>query len=1005
MPNTDRFQVMDEDLRPSFFGFHDLMSWRVERILLVASLYDAFVLEEDGRLTERIFSQFSSLSLSSPPRVTPVRSVTHALRALESGSYDLVVLMLRLTDEESASFVREVKRRHPGVPVVFLTYDGSGLPRRVAAMEDAGIDRAFLWQGDTSIFLAMIKLMEDQANLDTDVSRGDVRLVVVVEDSVRYVSTFLPVLYREILSQAQALIDEGLNDFHKIFRMRARPKVVLATTYEEALELFERYPLNVLGFLSDIRFPRGGEPSADAGFELLAAVRRWAPDVPFMLLSAESSNAQRAHASGALFLDKNSPTLVKELRRFLKHHLGFGDFIFRLPDGAEVDRARDLEELLAGLRNAPGESVAYHATRNHFSHWLAARGEFALARAIRPRRPEEFDGPEELRADLIRRIQHARQALQRGIIADLITGARFHSTRTFQRLGQGSLGGKSRSIAFLGALLERARLEESFPEVHIGVPRTVALGAYVFEQFVEANDLERLLSADLPDEAIAAAFLAGEFPSEVTASLCRVLEAVRSPLAVRSSSLLEDSPEQPFAGVFQTFMLPNNHPELGMRLEQLTHAIKLVYASAWFASAQRYLKAIGQKPLEQQMGVAIQQVVGRTYEKVFYPTISGVAQTHNFYPVRYQRPEDGVALVALGLGKTITDGGAALRFSPQHPGIVPQLSNLERIFDETQRRLWALDLSRPDARVSPQSEHPLVRIDLADAERHGTLTHLASVYSAQDHRLRDGLSTPGPRVVTFAPILKWKSFPLCDLLGRVLERAHEAMAGPAEIEFSAVLDDDQPEFHLLQIRPLTVVEAVQPLDLPLAAGAHPIVASARCLGHGRVDGLRDVVYVKPQTFDRTQTPAIAAEVARCNEELLGAGKPYVLLGPGRWGTSDPFVGIPVAWDQVCGARAFVEASLPGFEVEPSQGSHFFHNLTAFRAFSFSVGLRRPDEHVDWAWLDRQPAFWEGLWVRRLELRVPLTVAVDGRSGEGRIVVEGESSGSPTRRLGTPPPPR
>ena len=975
---------MDEDLRPSFFGFHDLMSWRVERVLLVASLYDSFVLEEDGRLTERIFSDYASLSLSYPPRITPVRSVDKALVALESGSFDLVVIMLRLPDSESAEFVQKVKGKHPGMPVILLTWDGAQLAHRLSMMTRAGVDRAFLWSGDTSIFLALIKSMEDKANLDVDVRKGDVRIVVVVEDSVRYYSSFLPMLYREIMLQTQALIDEGLNDFHKLFRMRARPKLVLATTFEEAIEVFESYPLNVLGFLSDISYPRGGVKDPDAGFQLVRAVRRWAPDVPFMLLSSEPKNAVKAKASDTLFLDKNSPTMVSGVRRFLKQNLGFGDFIFRIPSGEEVGRATDLEGLLEALKTVPAEAVVFHSRGNHFARWLAARGEFSLARKIRPRRLRDSESGDAMCKDLIRRITSAMEAMQRGVIADF--SSRYYKTRTFSRLGGGSLGGKSRSLAFLGAMLERAKLEESFPQVQIRVPRTVALGAYVFEQFVERNTLEWVLETEPTDSAVADAFLAGEFPEEHIKSLRSVLEHVQTPLAVRSSSLLEDSPEQPFAGVFATFMVPNNHPDLDTRLAQLLRAVKLVYASTWFKPARRYLRALGQSPIEQKMGVAIQQVVGQRHGDTFYPCVSGVAQTHNFYPGRYLKPEDGAALLALGLGMTITDGAPCLRVSPKHPEVLPQLSVLDKVLDTTQRNFWALDLSKPEGEVGFGSDFPLIKLGIDRAEGHGTLRNVASVYCVNDDRLKDGISAAGPRVISFAPILKWKVFPLAAILTEVLQRAREAMAGPAEIEFSAIVHGPEPEFNLLQVRPLTVMETTSNVNMEEEHDPEEfLVRSTRTLGHGRVDGLVDVVYVRPETFDRTLTPSVAHEVACCNDELLEHGRPFILIGPGRWGTADPFVGIPVTWDQVCGAKVLIEADIPGFEVEPSQGSHFFHNLTSFKVFTFTVSLRRDDESLDWDWLNAQPAAWEGKYVRRLELESPLSVCLDGRSSAGHVL--------------------
>lgn len=993
-------QALEEEFRPRFVGFHDLMPRRIQEILLVASLYDSFILEEDGRLAERIYSDYASLHLSSPPRVTRVSSGAKALEALGARAFDLVVAMLRLPDMETEEFVRRIKAAHPGLAVALLTWDREGLRRRLAPLERAGLDRAFLWTGDTALFLALVKSIEDRDNLDHDVRRGDVRIVVVVEDSIRYYSTLLPLLYQEVLSQTRALMSQGLNDMDKLFRLRARPKVVLARTFEEALVPIERFPDNVLGLISDIRFPRGGAEDPAAGFELLEAVRARVPDLPFLLLSSEPENATRAARSGARFLDKNDPELLLQVRAFLKESLGFGEFLFRGPAGEELARAADLRELVDRINAIPDAVLSFHARGNHFSHWLAARGEFALASAIRPRRVEDFKDIPALRAYLVERIERALEEHQRGVIADAGGPAGYDPGRSFVRIGSGSLGGKARGIAFLGALLERSPLGQEFPTIKIRVPRTIALGSHIFERFVEENRLSWIPGAGLEDEELARRFLAGRLAPEAMALLAQVLGRVREPLAVRSSSLLEDSPDQPFSGVFATYMLPNNHPDMARRLAQLSRAIKLVFASTWSRGAIRYLRATGNAPGEERMGVVLQELVGARHGDLFYPSLSGVAQTHNFYPLGYIRPADGAATVALGLGKTVVEGGNALRFCPRHPLVLPQLADLDRVLDATQRDFWALDLSDPDVEPLPGRTAPLVQVGLERAEQDGVLAELASVLCWDDARLRDGLSASGPRVLTLAPILKWSLFPLAALLDRLLPLIRHAMAGPAEIEFAALLGEPaagrEPEFHLLQVRPLTAAEALEPVDLDAPAGQAPLVRTARAMGHGRLLEIRDIVYVAPDTFDRLATRAIVPEIERLNELLLGEGRPYLLLGPGRWGTSDPFLGIPVAWDQVTGAQVLVEVDLPDFEVEPSLGSHFFHNVTAFRVCLLSVGLNRSEEWVDWTWLQAQPALWEGRYVRHLRAGEALRVVLDGHSGKALIT---RPDGSPAQSRG------
>ena len=981
-------EAFGQDYPGRFRGFHDLMPHKVNEILLVASLYDSFILEEDGRLAERVFRHFVELHLSTPPRITRVSSGVEARERLATGSFDLVVTMLNLPDGETEAFIEGIKEERPGLPVVLLTWDRESLRRREKALYQAGLDRAFLWSGDSEIFLALIKSVEDRLNLAHDVSKGDVRLLVVVENSVRYYSSLLPLLYQAIMTRTRALMDQGLNDLDKLFRMRARTKLLHALDYEEAFAYVDAYRENLLGFISDISFNRRGREDPQAGFRLLAQVRERLPDLPFLLLSSEGANRARARRVGAAFLDKNSPHLLVQVEQFLQANLGFGPFVFRHPDQSVIDRADTLDELAEKLEQVPDGVIEHHSRANHFSHWLAARGEFVLADALRPRSVEDFADIGEVRRYLVEQIRGARRRELRGVITDM-KGYTLDPAFSFVRIGTGSLGGKSRGIAFLEALLEKGGLADEFPQIDIRIPPTIALGSFLFRRFVTENGLDRFATTATDDTEVAAAFTASRLPPEVVKKLQAVLRRVREPLAVRSSSLQEDSPDQPFAGVFTTCMVPNNHPEIEVRLEQLCRAVKLVYASTWYRSAIRYLHATGNEPGEEKMGVAIQSLVGARHGRWFYPWISGVAKTHDFYPFRYIEAEDGAAEVALGLGKTVVSGGNALRFCPAHPQVVPQLSDLDRILENTQKDFWALDLECREWQAKPEGEGPLVRLSLDQAERDGTLQELVSVLSAQDNRLRDGLRGEGPRILTFAPILKWEIFPLAPLLVTLLDRIRRAMAGPAEIEFAAMPGDGKkgipPSFSLLQVRPIPEAEMEGGFLPAEYEEKEVLVASDRALGQGKLDHLRDILYVDRRAFDRLRTREIVPEIEEVNDRLARAGRKYLLIGPGRWGTADPPLGIPVTWDQVSGAGALVEADLPGYEIDPSQGSHFFHNLTSFRVLFLAVGLRNGGERLDWEWLESRRPHWRGTHTRHVRLEEPLRIAVDGRTGKGLVL--------------------
>ena len=980
--------VVDGDYEPKFQGFLDLMPNRVQEILLVATYYDSFILEEDGQLTERIFGEYVSRNLRYAPRITRVSTASKALERLEeSGRYDLVVTMMRLPDMDVFEFSKAIKRWHADLPVILLAHDKPDLEAEMRKADRSCIDYALVWSGDTRILLTGIKLVEDALNVDHDIEVGNLRVIIIVEDSVRYASLILPFMFTALMRLTQSLLEEGLNDMHRFLRMRARPKVLLAQDYETAIALYRKYRKNVLGVISDIRFPHGGEIDSEAGFSLISEIKAQDPDMRCACISYESENESRAQAMNITFIDKTSPTLQSDLNTFARERLGFGEFVFRMPDGRETDRASNLQELQEVLERVPIESVVYHSAKNHFSNWLMARTEFTLAEKIRPKEIKDFADDDAIRSYLVQSIRQHRKEKQQGIIADFSKGL-FKQEDVFLRFGGGSIGGKARGIAFIGALLARKELGRMFPGIRISIPRTAVACTDYFDRFLEKNGLADAATGYETDLEIAARFLRAKLPGQLVTELTQFIQEVDYPIAVRSSSLLEDSQDQPLAGIYATYMLPNNHQDAKVRLEQLFDAIKLVYASTFFKAPRAYLASTPSSFHEEKMAVIIQQLIGRKHNDRFYPSFAGVTQSYNFYPVRYMKPDDGIASVVLGLGQMVMEGGKALRFCPNHPGIVPQLSVPSQAMDTTQRSFYALDLANPGIGFEENGLNTLVEYGLETAEEDGTLPCLASVLSPEDDTLRDGLFHKGPRVVTFAHILKSKAFPLADILGEFMRIGSEGMGCPVEIEFAATLSADNeevPEFTFLQIRPMVVGMEGDEIRIDGLDREAMFARSTRALGNGKVEGIRDVLYVPPGRFDAAKTVQIADEIGRMNEGLAKLGSHYVLIGPGRWGTVDRWLGIPVRWEQISQVKVMVETALENFRIEPSQGSHFFHNVTSFRIGYLTVGFNRKDEFVDWDWLDQFPAEQETDFVRHIRLPEPLEVRIDGKQRAGALL--------------------
>ena len=974
---------------PRFKIFHELMARKIREVLLVSTPYDAWIMEEDVRLSERLIHEYRGLNLSNPPRLTWVSSVEEALKALEDKKFDMVITMPSIVDMDCLSLGERVKQIHPDLPVILFAHSSvASIESYPSHVKPAGIDRTFVWSGNTDILVALIKSAEDRLNVDYDTASAGIRVLLFVEDSPQYLSSLLPIFYRELVSQTQAVMEEGLNEEHRLLTMRARPKILIADSYENAVSIYEKYKPYILGVISDVRFPKEGKPYSDSGIELLTKIKadRW--DIPLLLMSSEPSNADKAVSIPSYFVDKNSPTLHADVHTFFMDHLGFGDFVFKMPDGTEISRATNLRTLENEMKTIPIESLMFHANRNDFSRWLFARTETILASKLRPASAEDFSyDPYEMRKFLVSNIHVRRRRRQKGVIVNF-DAHDFDPDTEFFKIGKGSVGGKARGLAFASDLLRHhSEMIQTFNNVDICIPKSLVITTDGFEAFIQDNHLLKIADIDMPDEEIAKRFIEAKFPNWIRDDLQAYLKDIHYPIAVRSSSLLEDAQFRAYAGLYRTYMLPNDCPSFVQRTEHVINAIKLVYASAYFRGPKSFSRRVGHRTEEEKMAVIIQSMVGDTYGEHFYPALSGVAQSHNYYPFSHMKPEEGIATIALGLGKMVVEGEKALRFSPKYPQLLPQRSTVEDILENSQRYFYALKLEKTCSMLSINDTSHLDKREISDAENEYPISYLSSTYIPNEHRIRDTSHVPGHRILTFSQILKYNAFPLSDILNTFLSIGQKGMGCPVELEFSVNLSPNQetpPMFALLQLRPMTARAELESVDISDKEVQKAFCYSSNALGNVHKGDITDIVYVKPEAFDPAKTIEIAREIGDMNKYFAQADRKYLLIGPGRWGSADRWLGIPVEWADICNVDVIMETTSTHLNAEPSQGSHFFHNITTMGINYISVS-EKEGGFFKGEWLSDLKAQKESTHVRHVAMDKPVIIKVDGRTSRCVII--------------------
>ena len=971
-------------------SFVNLMTKRIFNVLLVANPYDAFMLEDDGRIDEKIFNEYMNLSLRYPPRFTQVSTEEETWRQLQNTKFDLVIVMPGTDNSDTFDIARTIKKKYSDIPLVVLTPFSHGITARMEHEDLSIFEYVFCWLGNTDLLVSIIKLIEDKMNLEHDIKEVGVQMILLVEDSIRFYSSVLPNLYKFVLKQSQEFATEALNAHQRTLRMRGRPKIVLARSYEEAMHLYNRYEKNVLGVITDARFPREGIVDSMAGIKLMNEIRKRDPFMPLILQSSEVDNERYARRYEASFVDKNSKKMNVDLRDIVSEHFGFGDFIFRNPNTfEEVARVRNLKELQNIIFSIPKESLLYHISHNHVSRWLYSRAMFPPAEFLKQISWDEFQDIDAHRQIIFEAIVKYRKMKNQGVVA-IFQRDRFDRYSNFARIGEGSLGGKGRGLAFIDNMVKRHVEFDEFENASVAIPKTVVLCTDIFDEFMDTNGLYQVALSDASDETILKAFLRARLPERLIEDFFAFFNVVKSPIAIRSSSLLEDSHYQPFAGIYSTYMIPYLEDKYEM-LRMLSDAIKGVYASVYYKDSKAYMQATSNVIDQEKMAVILQEVVGTQYGDRFYPSISGVARSLNYYPIDDEKAEEGTVSLALGLGKYIVDGGVTLRVCPYHPTQVLQTSELEIALRETQTQFYALDLKNDGHDFSLDDGFNLLKLSVREADKDGALQFIASTYDPYDMVIRDGIYPGGRKVITFANILQHDVFPLAKILQLVQQYGQAEMRRPVEIEFAVLLNQAKKTgtFYMLQIRPMVDVKADLSEDLNLISEDSLLLKSFNSLGHGVMEDIHDLVYVKTDGYSASNNPAIAYEIEKLNRKFLDEGKNYVLVGPGRWGSSDSWLGIPVKWPHISAARVIVEAGLTNYRVDPSQGTHFFQNLTSFGVGYFTINAYMNDGIYNQAYLNEQVAVEETNFLRHIHFEKPIKVKMDGKKKIGVVMMPEE----------------
>ena len=967
-------------------SFANLMNKRIYNVLLIATKYDAFMLEDDGRVDEQIFNEYTSLSLRYPPRFTQVTTEEEALAELKDRNFELIICMPNMDNRDIFAAATEIKIHYPNIPIVVLTPFSKEVSKRIANEDLSAIDYVFSWLGNAELLLAIIKLIEDKMNAPDDTASVGVQIILLVEDSVRFYSSALPHLYKFVLEQSQMFAKEALNDHQRTLRMRGRPKIKLARTYEEAVRIFNQYRDNMLGIISDMSFMHDGVKDPYAGYKFGQYVRKTGLIIPFVLESSEASNKVYAKELGASFIDKNSKSYPQDLRKKIMQRFGFGDFVILNPQTKEeIMRIKDLKDLQKKVFQIPDDSLVYHLSRNHFSRFFYSRAMFPPAEVLKRVDVSDYKDMDEARKLIFDLIVQYRRMKNSGVVA-VYQKERFDEYSNFARIGDGSLGGKGRGLAFIGAMAKRyPKLEHD--HFAVTIPKTVVICTDIFDEFMETNELYPVALSDVDDETILKYFLRASLPARLIEDLMAFFDVVKSPIAVRSSSLLEDSHYQPFAGIYSTYMVPKLEDKYDM-LRTLSDAIKAVYASVFYRDSKAYMTATSNLIDQEKMAIVLQEVVGNRYNDRFYPTISGVARSLNFYPIGNEKAEDGIANIALGLGKYIVDGGQTLRFSPRHPHNILQMSTMDFALRETQTRFYALDLKNLADQFSVDDSFNLLRLNLKDADADGSLKFIVSTYDPYDQVIRDGYYPGGRKILSFVNVLQHEVFPLADTLDQILHVGQDEMGRPIEIEFAVNIDPQNPgfaTFYLLQVRPIVDNKEVMEEDLTLVEQEDTILTSTSVLGHGIVTDVQDIIYVKTGAFCSSNNQSIAYDIEKMNRQFTGEEKNYVLVGPGRWGSSDSWLGIPVKWPHISNARVIVECGLENYRVDPSQGTHFFQNLTSFGVGYFTINPFKGDGWFDEGYLNSLPAVEETEYLRHVRFDKPAVIKMDGKKSLGVVL--------------------